>query len=330
MRAATGAALQLIASVAAAQSYIISNVPLVVPSALEPNIILTLDDSAGMANAFPLSPDFSALAPINGAATSGSIAPANARRFKSSTFNALYYSPNVQYVVPANALTKGTSFTQALINGYYIGSGNISNWRVDLSNEYQPTLAFDASGNTQVLANHSCLDLSTLTASWNCVAGVPTPASAVSSVAPAYYANFNTASCSVSDSSDVGNDNCYTLVVIRSAQATYTIPPNGKPNNGRPDCTTSGTTTTCTYAQESQNFANWYSYYRTRHLAMISATWRVASDPRLIGTRVAWQALHNACNNFNTNNTCTGYSDTSGSVGSISNLMDEFSGGPPA
>ncbi|OHC61428.1 MAG: hypothetical protein A2040_12500 [Rhodocyclales bacterium GWA2_65_19] len=47
-------------------------------------------------------------------------------------------------------------------------------------------------------------------------------------------------------------------------------------NDGRTFSRTSGRTdcaaATCTYAEEMQNFANWYSYYRTRMLMMKSAT----------------------------------------------------------
>lgn len=55
----------------------------------------------------------------------------------------------------------------------------------------------------------------------------------------------------------------FTKVVISSATATY---PKAAT---RTDCAAS---TTCTFAEESQNFANWYSFYRTRILMMKTAT----------------------------------------------------------
>lgn len=57
-------------------------------------------------------------------------------------------------------------------------------------------------------------------------------------------------------------------------------------------------------AAEQQNFANWYSFYRTRNLATVSAATRAFNN--LPGTmRLAWQAL-NSCNSFSSS-TCNGW-----------------------
>lgn len=58
---------------------------------------------------------------------------------------------------------------------------------------------------------------------------------------------------------------------------------------------------------ERQNFANWYSFYRTRNLAVISAT-SLAFQQLSSKTRIAWQAL-NKCSGFSTN--CKGYDGVS-------------------
>ncbi|MGV6815814.1 MAG: pilus assembly protein [Thiotrichales bacterium] len=58
---------------------------------------------------------------------------------------------------------------------------------------------------------------------------------------------------------------------------------------------------------ERQNFANWYSFYRTRNLAVISATSQ-AFQQLSSKTRIAWQAL-NKCAGFSTN--CKGYDGVS-------------------
>ena len=55
---------------------------------------------------------------------------------------------------------------------------------------------------------------------------------------------------------------------IVSAAAPFTNRPN------RPDCTTSGTTPNCTYTEEIQNYARWYTYYRTRMQMMKTAAGR--------------------------------------------------------
>lgn len=58
----------------------------------------------------------------------------------------------------------------------------------------------------------------------------------------------------------------YTKVEIRSTTSTY----SGGGRENRSDCTGG----VCTYAQEIQNFANWYTYYRSRMLASQAAIGR--------------------------------------------------------
>ncbi|KAA3650043.1 MAG: hypothetical protein DWQ11_17290 [Proteobacteria bacterium] len=71
---------------------------------------------------------------------------------------------------------------------------------------------------------------------------------------------------------------------------------------------------------ERQNFANWYSFYRTRNLATISAA-LLAFHAMPDNVRVAWQAL-NTCTGFPTTSSCSGYSGSS-----FSSALDEFSFG---
>jgi type IV pilus assembly protein PilY1 len=199
----------------------------------------------------------------------------------------------VTYVVPANALGTPTSFTAALVNGYYTEKNG---WTVNLATAYRPTLSltFTTSGSslnfTQNFADHAAADLGT-------GAGKIGTTSATSGTnVRAYYYVYDTSLSGCTQ--NIADDSCYRLQQVRPS--------------------------------EEQNFAIWYSYYRTRHLAMISGAWRVMSDPNLIGTRVAWQATNtrsaaDACNSFAGGNTCTGYNDASNSVSGISNLIDEFS-----
>jgi len=61
-------------------------------------------------------------------------------------------------------------------------------------------------------------------------------------------------------------------------------------------------------AAEQQNFANWYSFYRTRNLATVSAATRAFNN--LPGTmRLAWQALNSSCDDF-TGTGCAGWDGT--------------------
>lgn len=59
-------------------------------------------------------------------------------------------------------------------------------------------------------------------------------------------------------------------------------------------------------ADLQQNFANWYSFYRIRNLAVVSAASRAFATLNP-GVRVAWQSL-NSCNSFN--DSCKGWSGT--------------------
>lgn len=72
------------------------------------------------------------------------------------------------------------------------------------------------------------------------------------------------------DNSDEWVWNNYTKVEIRSTTASYT----GHDRIERTDCVGG----ICTYAQEIQNFANWYTYYRSRTLAARAGIGRAFSE----------------------------------------------------
>lgn len=89
----------------------------------------------------------------------------------------------------------------------------------------------------------------------------------------AYY-YVHKSSCADTDTSDA----CYTLVKVNGLSAA-----------------------------EKQNFANWYSFYRTRNLMVASAATLAFADLDK-GIRLGWQSL-NKCAAFN--DSCTGWSSTS-------------------
>lgn len=61
-------------------------------------------------------------------------------------------------------------------------------------------------------------------------------------------------------------------------------------------------------AAEQQNFANWYSFYRTRNLATVSAATRAFNNlPSTM--RLAWQALNSSCDDFSGTG-CAGWDGT--------------------
>ena len=73
---------------------------------------------------------------------------------------------------------------------------------------------------------------------------------------------------------DVNIDSCYTEVDVNSESAS-----------------------------QQQNFANWFSFYRTRNLSVVSAS-SLAFSPLGSSVRVAWQVL-NACQGFGSSKDCS-------------------------
>ncbi len=249
------------------------NVPLFLSTGVSPNFVITLDDSGSMQWAYV--PDS-----INGTTS--------ARRFKSSTFNAQYYNPNTHYLPPldANGVALTTSFNAAWRNGFY----KPANSDVDLASEYRPTSVlryYMSSGSptySQSFANHAAADLGVGKFFGNITSTTNTQA---------YYYNFvsTLANCD----GTIGDEDCYQPVFVSATSGPGTKDINGDGNIDAAD------------KDERQNFANWYSFYRTRNLATITAASRAFQDitPEM---RVAWQSL-NTCTTFGT--TCQGWDGVS-------------------
>lgn len=214
VRVVSAAGLMALTTMAsAAPLYSIANDPLFLVTNIPPNITLTLDDSGSMASAYV--PD--SLTNNSGASTD---------RFKSSTWNALYYNPSVTYTPPVDASGQAlsTTFDQAWINGFDHTRGS-----VDLSSDYRATVSYNPASTGQ---------------------------STVGPTGGAYYYTYN-------GSGNKNNDANYTLHQYSNGNWT---------------------------AAEKQNFANWYSFYRTRNLSVVSAS-TLAFAKLNSKTRVAWQTL---------------------------------------
>jgi type IV pilus assembly protein PilY1 len=103
---------------------------------------------------------------------------------------------------------------------------------------------------------------------------------------PAYYYRFYSqagvakpATCTATVANQKSDDNCYIKVNVPTA--------------------------------EQQNFANWFSYYRTRNFAVVSSTMRAFANIDGVN-RVAWQGL-TTCTTFGTN--CDGWTISGDTVG---------------
>ncbi|WP_313474289.1 pilus assembly protein [Stutzerimonas kunmingensis] len=288
---------------ASAAAFSVSQKPLMLTETVPPNMLLTLDDSGSMRWAF--APDEKAGARAT-------------RRAKSTAFNPMYYNPEVTYVAPKMFSAYGveqelsTSFTAALHNGFNSARGS-----VNLSNDYKVHWTYDPHANAPTtygysntsprLAENPSADFPSCyvtslnvgqsktcssagrtvtitrtanTGGWNssinCTASASDLSDGVCSYdnnskrytgswltagVPAYYYTYDP---SLADNCTTANDDCYRLNFVSETQ--------------------------------QQNFANWYSFYRNRALATISAT-ALAFYDLSTEVRLSWQGLGN-CKSF--------------------------------
>ncbi|MFP5423567.1 MAG: pilus assembly protein [Gammaproteobacteria bacterium] len=269
----------------------VSQSPLSLTVGVPPNMLLTLDDSGSMRWAF---------APDNKSGLS------TTRRAKSSTFNPIYYNPSANYRAPIIFNTAGnenqlaTTFSNALVNGYNSARGNLnlsSDYKVSwtyvleenlnnsygynstsnrlaenpasdfscfvtsLTNRQTKTCAINAGKTIDIRRNNSGTGCTAKTDGWpdgTCaydnITGRYTASWGRIGV-PAYYYVYD-ATKAVGCTTD--NDNCYALTFVSAA--------------------------------EQQNFANWYSFYRNRGLATISAA-ALAFYDLSPAVRLTWQGL---------------------------------------
>jgi type IV pilus assembly protein PilY1 len=245
-RTARVAALCLLSSLTTAAPAALLNLadsPLYLLTAVDPNILLTFDDSGSMSWGYL--PDRLADSPTNGGPPGGPLND-NARGC-ASDINAIYYDPTVTYVagVDKDGNTLGdASFTGAWYNGYNLtAAGAHQGTIVNLATSFQATW----STNSTITATGTVASCGTGTTAGQA----------------AYYYTYTTG-CALAGGVD--NDACYTRV-----------------QHNNPTAWT---------AAEQQNFANWYSYYRTRNQLAKSAVGRAFS--RLGGNvRVAAHHLNN-------------------------------------
>lgn len=303
----------------------VSQKPLILSETVSPNLILTLDDSGSMRWAFV--PDN-----INGEFDS--------RRGKSADFNPMYYNPNVTYRIPTRYDTNGnvsstpysTSFTQAYNHGFVQSRGNFN-----LSNSYRVTWSYDPrstlatntaygySSTSNRFARNPPTDFSaTVVRSTNGTSIAPaTPAGIVFTInrtgsstctatatlagvftnlaanctrtasntyqgsltevaIPAYYYRLDRTIAGCANAAG-SNESCQKLVFVSSTSGKL-----------RADDVSSG-------IDERQNFAIWYSFYRNRALATLSAA-QIAFADLPPEVRLTWQSL-GTCTSFTGNDT---------------------------
>ncbi len=288
----------------------IADTPLFLSVAVPPNIAVTLDDSGSMKRSFV--PD---ICGGNG----DDCAALDNRWAKSANGNPLHYNPSVQYPQGrrADGTPIATSFAAAWNDGFDTAFGS-----VNLTNNYRPT-AYLNHGDTSVVAHGyighytddvrcstssgagvcqiknalgswfsgvtACVGASAATRKAFCQGAqtVTSPAGGgdvVPGSVPAYYYVFD--GIRLGCDGTAGDNDCYRIVLVSNTSG---------PGN----------------SDERQNFANWYSFARTRNLSTATAASLAFADldPSV---RLAWQGL-NSCYNTGSNTLvdidCDGWRD---------------------
>ncbi len=226
--------------------------PLFLGGGVAPNITFTLDDSGSMMWSYMPDSIYNDYDDVRG------LAPER---------NWLAYNPHVDYAVPVNHLDNPLalpSFNAAWEDGYaYNRSGIGATCTVDLRASYRPTWYYPLYNGTYCDSyrgtdeNHS--------------------QAAARAFYYIYYTNHPTGPKARPTNCTAGNyadNDCYIRVNVSGTGAAYLTVPN--PAMGSADPRTN-------LAEEQQNFANWYSYYRKRTYAAKAGAGRAFSQ---LGTNV--------------------------------------------
>lgn len=200
-------------------------------------------------------------------------------RVRNSNYNTTYYNPNVLYEPWAGADDSGASYTNSPVNAARVDPYRVGGGTTDLT---------VASNLDTYLYRNTVVNFVNQLSFFYALPDNIFPAS--------YYIWSDTDGDSVVDANDA-----HTLVQIRvgGACTNGAICPSSflRPGN-RTDCGGNNdpqTTVSCTSAQELQNFANWYSYYRRRELTAKGAITKVLEKETAI--RVGMATINNIANN---------------------------------
>ena len=251
----------------------LADAPLFLTNPVEPNIFFLVDDSGSMdwglmtdqrdgivnlgCDYYYTQPaadnDYFYIVPTEEALIAQTIAApyGGVWRAWNPEYNKVYYDPSITY----------TPWPGTDVNGIAYGNANPA---AALVNPYDPA------GGTQDLTSRTTFDTD------YCSGGLGL--FTVTDYLPAHYYTWT-------DSDNDGvidEDDAHTKVEIVATRLTY---PGGL---NRTDCSLK---TVCTYAEEIQNFANWYSYYRRREYVAKAAYGQVIAGAG--NSRMGLATLHN-------------------------------------
>jgi type IV pilus assembly protein PilY1 len=252
-----------------------AQVPLFLGGTIEPNIMFTLDDSGSMH--WEIMPEEVRYSYFVYPSASDVYGTSNYTNYvvsftesnniydkwaRSSAINKVYYDPEVTYLPWSSSdgsRMDNASITCAPHNPVDTGKGCRN-----LTSNNSQFAGWQSAPNGTAFAN---LNGTTINTSWQS-----------RSFWPALYYAFTGDASSDADRANASN---YTRVEIRSG-SSYTGGSN------RSDCAAAPT---CTYDEEIQNFANWYTYYRSRILLARAGVGRAFAEQGA-GLRVGFAAIN--------------------------------------
>lgn len=265
----------------------LTDVPLAVQTGVKPNILYMLDNSGSMEWGSITGAD-ATQEYTNGAK--------DMRAYYSPTYNQLYYNPAITYLpgVKYDSSATTTNFTSSM------GNSTTTAARID---PYPTTSGVTGTIDlTQTCWNSSTpptlprFDPSNFAVNSNC-STTQTGSKTTQYARYAFYYVWKGSSAE-NGSSGQNSDSNYSRVEIIATTSTY---PKAAT---RTDCGT--TTTTCSYAQEMQNFANWFSYYRTR-IQTAKSSLGIAFSALDVKSRVGFSTINDNSRNGNNNTSAANF-----------------------
>ena len=227
-------------------------------------------------------------------------------RLWSSAYNLLHYDPNTTYRPWAGLDSTGKPYAnadkqKALFNPYRPGHGSLD---LTKSYSYQTECGFEAcrkvnkdktppvlENRVTISGNNADADGVGVDISKKPIAKVGKRLSLTVNIFPARYYDWTDSN----SNNTVDADDGHTLVEIKPATSTYKRKKfSEETGSGRSDCGNTADkdgNVTCSYAQEIQNFANWFSYYRKRDLVNKAAFSNVISTANF--ARIGYVNLNN-------------------------------------
>ncbi|MEO7326355.1 MAG: PilC/PilY family type IV pilus protein [Dokdonella sp.] len=230
-------------------------------SSVDPNIVVTFDDSGSMASDFMGDGrPFDNLGWASPYECAGVIGGAATNTLAAHSMNGVYYNPNVLYVPPIKA--DGTSFPPADATLKAVQNDGITANRPLSPSGAGTTTDFTKTGTSR----------------WKCMADGTSPTPSASG--GAYYYKLKASVGAIPVDTTFGNPTPAgrTTLFLAASWDYVVINPTGA-------VTIEGVATT-----QGQNWANWWAYYHTRNLMTRTALSRVFST--LSAVHVSWQNIN--------------------------------------